>query len=240
MRQRIARFSWWVVVGMLLMVLVASGCTRSKSSGPPTPAGATAAAAPTKPAGQPTATLTTEQVMQLTQEALGVEATQTAQAQQPTETAVATIAATETLAPTTAPTATSAPETTPEPKGTEEAEATATAEPTQAAPAEAQTHVVQPGENLFRIALKYGLSYQQLAAYNGIANPNLIYAGQELKIPPSGQADQPPDVAYHVVQPGENLFRIALKYNMLYTALAAANDLSYPYTIYPGQRLIIP
>jgi LysM repeat protein len=42
------------------------------------------------------------------------------------------------------------------------------------------------------------------------------------------------------VQPGENLFRIALQYNMMYTTLAEANNLSYPYTIYTGQVLIIP
>jgi LysM repeat protein len=103
---------------------------------------------------------------------------------------------------------------------------------------------VQSGENLFRIALQYGLSYQQLAAHNGIANPNFIVVGQVLKIPSgaSGGVVTPPSggAGTHTVQPGENLFRIALKYNMLYTALAAANGLSFPYTVYPGQRLVIP
>jgi LysM repeat protein len=106
--------------------------------------------------------------------------------------------------------------------------------------------VVQPGENLFRIALNYGLSYETLAAYNGITNPNTIYVGQVLEIPPEGSTSPPPSqppssgAQYHIVQPGENLFRIALQYNMLYTALAEANGLSYPYTVYDGQRLIIP
>ncbi len=44
-------------------------------------------------------------------------------------------------------------------------------------------HVVQPGENLFRIALTYGVDLQTLARWNGIANPALIYAGQVLVIP---------------------------------------------------------
>ena len=47
-------------------------------------------------------------------------------------------------------------------------------------------HIVQPGENLFRIGLRYGIPYQTLAAYNGIPNPHLIYVGQPIKIPPSG------------------------------------------------------
>ena len=34
--------------------------------------------------------------------------------------------------------------------------------------ADGQTHVVQPGENLFRIALSYGVSVDALAAANGI------------------------------------------------------------------------
>jgi LysM repeat protein len=45
-------------------------------------------------------------------------------------------------------------------------------------------HVVQPGDNLFRIGLRYGFTAQELAAYNGIPNVNLIYVGQEIRIPP--------------------------------------------------------
>ena len=45
--------------------------------------------------------------------------------------------------------------------------------------------MVQAGENLYRIALRYGLTYQELAAYNGIANPNALSIGQEIRIPPS-------------------------------------------------------
>lgn len=44
-------------------------------------------------------------------------------------------------------------------------------------------HTVQPGENLFRIALRYGLTTEQLAAANGIYDPSLITVGQVLIIP---------------------------------------------------------
>ncbi len=47
------------------------------------------------------------------------------------------------------------------------------------------THVVQRGETLFRIALRYGTTVQALALANGISNPRLIYAGQVLVIPDS-------------------------------------------------------
>lgn len=46
-----------------------------------------------------------------------------------------------------------------------------------------RVHVVQRGENLFRIALRYGHTVSVLSAANGITNPNLIYAGQVLVIP---------------------------------------------------------
>ena len=46
-----------------------------------------------------------------------------------------------------------------------------------------RTHVVQPGENLFRIALRYGVNLYTLAALNGITNVSRIYAGQVLLIP---------------------------------------------------------
>lgn len=44
-------------------------------------------------------------------------------------------------------------------------------------------HVVQPGENLYRIALRYGVSLSVIAQVNGIPNVSLIYAGQQLIIP---------------------------------------------------------
>jgi LysM repeat protein len=99
--------------------------------------------------------------------------------------------------------------------------------------------VVQPGENLFRISLHYGMSHQALAAANGIINPDLIYVGQSLTIPAEGTTPTTP-TGTHVVQPGENLFRIGLKYGVTAEAIAVANDISNVNLIYPGQRLHIP
>ena len=49
---------------------------------------------------------------------------------------------------------------------------------------EMRSYKVERGDNLTRIALKFGLpGYDQLVKANNIANPNLIYAGQLLKIP---------------------------------------------------------
>lgn len=44
----------------------------------------------------------------------------------------------------------------------------------------ARIHTVVSGETLSGIAARYGTSWQQLAARNGLGNPNLIYPGQRL------------------------------------------------------------
>jgi LysM repeat protein len=66
---------------------------------------------------------------------------------------------------------------------------TATPIPPTQAPASSEgcgdsvTHVVQPGENLFRIALRYGTSIGTIQKANGIADMNQIVVGQTLVIP---------------------------------------------------------
>ncbi len=134
------------------------------------------------------------------------------------------------------------------------------------APAAAQsggsTHTVQSGENLFRIALRYGYTVEYLAAVNGIADPTTIYVGQVLTIPdPNAPAPAEPAPAsvpeplpvavnpapapatgpvYHTVQAGETLASIGRLYGLSWPELAAANGLSNPNQIYGGQQLVIP
>jgi LysM repeat protein len=113
--------------------------------------------------------------------------------------------------------------------------------PTAAPPAQV-THVVQPGETLFRIALRYGTTVEAIARANNLINPDFIVPGQRLVIPVSAPAAGTPTGGerVYIVQPGDNLFRIGLKFNMLWTVIAARNGITNPNAIYPGQRLIIP
>ncbi len=46
----------------------------------------------------------------------------------------------------------------------------------------AQYYTVQSGDTLSGIASKYGTTYQRIAQLNGITNPNVIYAGQKLRV----------------------------------------------------------
>lgn len=121
-------------------------------------------------------------------------------------------------------------------------------------PAAAQdqvTHVVQPGENLFRIALRYGVDMNTLAQTNSITDATRIFSGQTLVIPGlSAPASEPestetvnPLVAtppvVHVVQRGESLNIIAQRYNVTIEQLLAGNNIANANRIYPGQALNI-
>ncbi len=153
-----------------------------------------------------------------------------------------TAEATEEPTPTEQPTE-ETPDPTAEPTETEEVteeEETVTPEPTQAQTTTG-VHVVQPGENLFRIALRYGTTVDTLAKANNITNPSMIYVGQELTIPSGTTPPSPsPGVKTYVVKPGDNLFRIALRYNYDQYYLARYNGIDNPSLIYVGQVIRIP
>ena len=113
-----------------------------------------------------------------------------------------------------------------------------------AAPPEPTIHVVERGETLFRIALRYGTSVEALVRANYIADPDLIRVGQRLVIPISRSSrsnglDRLTPLI-HVVRAGETLFRIALRYGTSVEALARANHIADPNLIRVGQRLVIP
>jgi LysM repeat protein len=115
------------------------------------------------------------------------------------------------------------------------------------APGRPAIHIVQPGENLFRIALRYDTTVERLAEANHIINPWFIYVGQELVIPSAGNAPLPPphgapgapDGTY-VVQPGDTLYSIAARFGTTVHALVVANNLPGPDMIYVGQILNVP
>lgn len=94
-------------------------------------------------------------------------------------------------------------------------------------------HVVQSGETLSSIASKYNTSYQSLASLNGLANPNLIFIGQQLKVKGSVASNR-----IYTVRVGETLSSIAYKLGLTYQVLAQKNGLSNPNLIYPNQQLV--
>jgi len=112
-------------------------------------------------------------------------------------------------------------------------------------------YTVRLGDTLSGIAWQHGTSVSALMAANGISNPNYIYAGQQLVIPgghphpgpgPGPGTGSPEEYCggYYTVKPGDSLSRIAAWHGTTINAVARANNLRYPYLIYPGQKLFVP
>lgn len=100
---------------------------------------------------------------------------------------------------------------------------------------------VNRGETLSGIAIKYNTSYQYLARINNIANPNLIYVGQELKVPALGDY-KIHDTSHrlYIVRRGNTLTQIAREYGVTIENIVELNGIANPNLIYVGETLRIP
>ncbi len=94
-------------------------------------------------------------------------------------------------------------------------------------------YIVKKGDTLSGIAKKYNTTYQKLAEYNGIKNPNKINVGQKIKIPGSREK-----ITY-VVKSGDTLSAIAKKYKTTITKIANDNNIKNVNLIRVGQKLVI-
>ena len=100
-------------------------------------------------------------------------------------------------------------------------------------------YTVQKGDTLSQIATRYRTTYQKIAKYNKIENPDLIYIGQKIVIPPSNTVVS--QVVY-TVKEGDTLSSIAEKYKLNWKKLYEKNkDIigENPDLIFPGQKLVI-
>jgi len=125
-------------------------------------------------------------------------------------------------------------------------------------------HTVERGESLFAISQLYGRNYKDIAHWNGIFPPYALSPGQRLRVDgpgegvptgpqpdygvpvvtPTPQAPSPIPAPVnaegtHTVQSGEGLYAIATQYGHNFKDVAAWNKIEPPYSLSPGQVLVL-
>jgi len=116
-----------------------------------------------------------------------------------------------------------------------------------------QAYTVKKGDSLWAISKRYNVSLNELYAANDLNKNSVLKIGQQIQIPVEGgtatvttvaaDAYQPSDynmaTETYTVKGGENLSKIAVKYNTSVRALKAANNKTSD-LIRVGEKLMIP
>ena len=108
------------------------------------------------------------------------------------------------------------------------------------------TYTVRPGDSIWSIARQHETTCCALLDANGLSKQSVIRSGAELVIPVRGDSptepteEEPDNAPIHVVQDGECLWGIAVRYHTTVGALAAANDIEPTQVLRPGLHLTLP
>jgi LysM repeat protein len=99
-------------------------------------------------------------------------------------------------------------------------------------------YIVQKGDTLNIIALRFGVSPADLAAVNNISNPDSLQVGSRLVIP--GLDGVHGILTSQVLPFGETLTTISRRFRLQDGVLIRLNHLTSPTEFYAGYNLIIP
>ena len=113
-----------------------------------------------------------------------------------------------------------------------------------------EIYIVQKGDILSRIAVKFDTTTSDLASLNNLSDPNQLYIGQELRVPAGrgagttttsssskGSSVQKGEV--YVIQPGDTLSEIAAEAGVSVSDLRSLNNISGD-AIWAGKEIYIP
>ena len=121
----------------------------------------------------------------------------------------------------------------------------------QTAPA-AVTHVVQPGESLWGIAVANNLTTRTVAVFNGLSEDAMLIAGESIEVPTvaegaaalasAGTSASAASAtgADHLVQPGESLWSIATANGITVQEVASFNGLAEDALLIAGETIQVP
>ncbi len=98
-----------------------------------------------------------------------------------------------------------------------------------------EIYVIQPGDTLFTIAQRFGVSLQALINLNQLPNPERLVPGQAILIPVT-----PPTPLRYTVVAGDTLYLLAQLFNTTVNELVRVNNIADPNRIQVGTVLTIP
>jgi murein DD-endopeptidase MepM/ murein hydrolase activator NlpD len=99
-------------------------------------------------------------------------------------------------------------------------------------------YIVQSGDNLTAIAVKFGISSKELVSANNISDPNALKVGDQLVIP--GLEGVSGFLSTVSVPFGTNIASLSREYNVSESMLVKLNHITSPSELYAGFSMIIP
>jgi len=99
-------------------------------------------------------------------------------------------------------------------------------------------YIVQSGDTLSVIAVRFGVSVDEIISANSLSDPNALSEGMQLKIP--GMPGIKGILVSQVVPLGETLSSLALRGSGDQSALIKLNRITSPDEIYAGINLLVP
>lgn len=99
-------------------------------------------------------------------------------------------------------------------------------------------YIVQEGDSLYSIAVRFGTSVDELITVNQIVDPSVLFPGMELAVP--GFEGFSGYLSTHVVRFGESLLGLATELNISIDDIVKLNRILNPASLYAGQQLVIP
>ncbi|MFA5524415.1 MAG: LysM peptidoglycan-binding domain-containing protein [Tissierellales bacterium] len=98
----------------------------------------------------------------------------------------------------------------------------------------AGTHTTKPGDTYWKISTWYGVTLENLLKANGATYTSILYIGQKVYIPEN--------ISYktHLVQKGDDLWKLSIKYGVPVNDIAKASNISTSKVLYIGDVIKVP
>ena len=105
-------------------------------------------------------------------------------------------------------------------------------------PRNSPVYIVQEGDTLFMIAIRFGVSLDDLLKANPDINPNLLSTGAEVVIP--GLEGVNGRLITETIPLGESMHTLRIRYQIPAAQIARLNRLTGPMEVYAGASLVVP